>query len=145
MQRSAGSSLLIFALLIGSCATPAKKAKPVPVIGLEKFQKGWIEAAGIGAPRPGLTDPKERKKSSLENAIRMAQRELETIVMGMELENGSRLNALAAQDNPLLLRLEKILKKSKILKKDWTRDQGCAVRIGIEKIRIEKKLNIKLR
>ena len=111
-------------------------------VGADKLWLDTIKAVGIAVPEKGIESEKKRKKSSYEKAKKIAQEELRNIVMGLTLADKQLVRDIVLKDKRLEKKLEKVIKKSEVIEINWTKENGCIVRVQTRKSRLKKKMGL---
>lgn len=109
----------------------------------EAVQKDKIEAIGIGAADPSMSNQTQRMATSRDAAVVAAQNELLTMVKGTRLEGGITVQKALETDSKLQTSINEVIKGAEVVKTEWTKDDGCLVTLRISKKRLESMMGVK--
>ena len=101
--------------------------------------------AAQGAADSSLENSTQRKATSRNAAIVAAQYEMLSYVKGIELEGGIRVERAIETDSVLQTKIDASIKRSEIIKTEWTNDDGCVVTIRLSRKQLESAMGIKLK
>ncbi len=139
-----GLTALMFAGCGGS-KTYVKKGEIEKTLEQEAVQKKYLEAIGIGAADSTLTNTTQRRATSRNAAIVAAQYEMLSMVKGVELEGGIRVEKAMETDSVLQTKIDAAIKGAEIIKNEWTNDDGCLVTIRLDKKRLADQMGVKFK
>jgi hypothetical protein len=129
----------------GSKGTYVKKGEIEKTIDQQAVQKKFIEAIGIGAADATLTNSTQRRATSRNAAIVAAQYEMLSMVKGIDLEGGIRVEKAMETDSVLQTKINAAIKGAEIIKNEWTNDDGCLVTLRLDKKRLEEMMGVKFK
>jgi len=111
----------------------------------EAVKKSTLEAIGIGAADQTLTNSTQKRATSRNAAIVAAQYEMLSMVKGVELEGGIRVEKAMETDSVLQTKIDAAIKGAEIVKSEWTNDDGCLVTIRLDKKRLADQMGVKFK
>ena len=135
-------------LLLSACGsnkTYVKKGELERTMDQEAVMKRYIEAIGIGAADSTLTNSTQRKATSRNAAIVAAQYEMLSMVKGLDLEGGIRVERAVETDSVLQTKIDAAIKGAEIVKSEWTNDDGCVVTMRLDKKRLQDMMGVKFK
>ncbi len=138
----------ILALVISGCASKesyVKKGELQRTLDQESVQKKYLEAIGIGAADATLTNSTQRRATSRNAAIVAAQYEMLSMVKGIDLEGGIRVERAIETDSVLQTKIDAAIKGAEIVKSEWTNDDGCVVTLRLDKKRLQDQMGVKFK
>ena len=136
------------ALLLAGCGGQkeyVKKGELSKTLEQEAVQKKVIESIGIGAADAKLENSTQRKATSRNAAIVAAQYEMLSMVKGVELEGGIRVEKAMETDSVLQTKTDAAIKGAEIVKTEWTNDDGCLVTLRLDKKRLQDMMGVKFK
>ncbi len=136
------------ALLLAGCGGQkeyVKKGELSKTLEQEAVQKKVIESIGIGAADAKLENSTQRKATSRNAAIVAAQYEMLSMVKGVELEGGIRVEKAMETDSVLQTKIDAAIKGAEIVKTEWTNDDGCLVTLRLDKKRLQDMMGVKFK
>jgi hypothetical protein len=104
--------------------------------------KDYVEAIGIGAADPALTNQTQRLATSRNAAVVAAQHEMLSTIKGTRLQGGITVEKAIETDSKLQTTLDEVIKGAEIVKSEWTKDDGCVVTIRIPKERLQRMMGV---
>ena len=129
----------------GGSKTYVKRGELEKTLDQEAVGKKFIEAVGIGAADSALTNTTQRKATSRNAAIVAAQYEMLSMVKGLDLEGGIRVEKAVETDSVLQTKIDAAIKGAEIVKSEWTNDDGCVVTMRLDKKRLQDMMGIKFK
>lgn len=136
---------LFLAACGGGKSSYVKKGEISQTLDQEAVQKRYIEAIGIGAADSTLTNSTQRKATSRNAAIVAAQYEMLSMIKGIDLEGGIRVEKAVETDSVLQTKINAAIKGAEIVKSEWTNDDGCLVTLRLDKKRLEEMMGVKFK
>jgi hypothetical protein len=140
-------SVLFVVVLMAGCSGVTSRVRQgrVPATLDQKPDRhGYIEAIGIGASDPTLPTETQRKSLARDAAIVKAQYELLSMVKGVELEGGLRVDRALEKDSSIETRLKETIRGAEVLKSEFTSDNGCVVTLRLSKRKLAKLMGVSL-
>ena len=122
-----------------------KKGELERTLDQEAVQKRYLEALGIGAADSTLTNSTQRRATSRNAAIVAAQYEMLSMVKGIDLEGGIRVERAIETDSVLQTKIDAAIKGAEIIKSEWTNDDGCIVTLRLDKKRLQDMMGVKFK
>jgi hypothetical protein len=129
----------------GAARSHVKKGEMERTLDQESINKRYLEAIGIGAADSTLTNSTQRKATSRNAAIVAAQYEMLSMIKGIELEGGIRVERAVETDSVLQTKIDAAIRGAEILKSEWTNDDGCLVTLRLDKKRLQDQMGIKFK
>jgi len=123
----------LFLIGCGGTRSHVKKGEIEMTMDQESVRKKYLEAIGIGAANQELTNTTQRKATSRNAAIVAAQYEMLSMVKGVNLEGGIRVEQAMETDSVLQTKIDAAIKGAEIIKTEWTNDDGALVTIRLPK------------
>ncbi len=139
------STALFLAACGGGHRSYVKKGELEKTLDQEAINKKYLEAVGIGAADSTLTNGTQRKATSRNAAIVAAQYEMLSMVKGVELEGGIRVERAVETDSVLQTKIDAAIKGAEIIKSEWTNDDGCVVTLRLDKKRLADMMGVKFK
>ena len=139
------STVLLLAACGGGAKSYVKKGELDKTLDQEAINKKYLEAVGIGAADSALTNSTQRKATSRNAAIVAAQYEMLSMVKGIELEGGIRVEKAMETDSVLQTKIDAAIKGAEIIKSEWTNDDGCVVTLRLDKKRLQDMMGVKFK
>ena len=139
------STVLLLAACGGGSKSYVKKGELDKTLDQEAINKKYLEAVGIGAADSALTNSTQRKATSRNAAIVAAQYEMLSMVKGIELEGGIRVEKAIETDSVLQTKIDAAIKGAEIIKSEWTNDDGCVVTLRLDKKRLQDMMGVKFK
>jgi|GEM_PF-1018108 hypothetical protein len=102
----------------------------------------YITAIGIGGSDPNLTSATQRKALARDAAIVKAQYEMLSMVKGVTLKGGVKVERALETDSVLEASMEEVIRGAEIVKSEFTSDNGCVVTLRIPRERLEKLMKV---
>lgn len=136
------------ALLLAGCGgtkSYVKKGEIERTLDQEAVTKKNIEAIGIGAADSSLTNSTQRRATSRNAAIVAAQYEMLSMVKGLDLEGGIRVERAIETDSVLQTKIDAAIKGAEVVKTEWTNDDGCIVTLRLPRKRLESMMGVKFK
>jgi hypothetical protein len=141
--------ILSTALLLAACGggkkSYVKRGELDKTLDQEAISKKYLEAVGIGAADSTLTNSTQRKATARNAAIVAAQYEMLSMVKGVELEGGIRVEKAVETDSVLQTKIDAAIKGAEIIKSEWTNDDGCVVTLRLDKKRLQDQMGVKFK
>ncbi|MFN0118364.1 MAG: hypothetical protein ACKVQC_08770 [Elusimicrobiota bacterium] len=141
--------LLALSVLVVGCGSGkksyVKKGEIQKTIEQEAVTKKYIEAIGIGAADPTLSNGTQRRATSRNAAIVASQYEMLSMIKGIDLEGGIRVEKAIETDSVLQTKIDAAIKGAEIVKNEWTNDDGCVVTLRLDKKRLQDMMGIKFK
>ncbi len=122
-----------------------KKGEISKTLEQEAVQKKFIEAIGIGAADQTLNNTTQKRATSRNAAIVAAQYEMLSMIKGVELEGGIRVEKAMEADSVLQTKIDAAIKGAEIVKSEWTNDDGCLVTLRLDKKRLQEMMGVKFK
>lgn len=141
------TALLILTILAGCGAKESyvKKGEIQKTIEQDAIQKKYLEAIGIGAADSSLTNTTQRRATSRNAAIVAAQYEMLSMIKGIDLEGGIRVEKAVETDSVLQTKINAAIKGAEIIKSEWTNDDGCLVTLRLDRKRLQDQMGVKFK
>jgi hypothetical protein len=139
-------TVLILTLLLTGCGgvtSRVKQGRVLTTLDQKPEHHGYIEAIGIGASDPALPTETQRKSLARDAAIVKAQYELLSMVKGVELEGGIRVDRAIEKDSTIETRLKETIRGAEVRKSEFTSDNGCVVTLRLSKQKLVKLMGVK--
>jgi len=111
----------------------------------QAVQKNYIESIGIGAADATLQNSTQRRATSRNAAIVAAQYEMLSMIKGIDLQGGIRVEKAMETDSVLQTKVDAAIKGAEIVKTEWTNDDGCVVTVHLEKRRLQDMMGVKFK
>lgn len=137
------STGLLLAACGGSKNSYVKKGEMESTFNQEAIKKKYLESVGIGAADSALTNSTQRKATARNAAIVQAQYEMLSMVKGIEMEGGIRVERAIETDSVLQTKVDAAIKGAEIVKSEWLNDDGCVVTLRLDKRRLEEMMGVK--
>jgi len=140
--------LAVISLIVTGCGgtkSKVKKGELQKTIEQDSVKRSYIEAIGIGAADSTLTNSTQRRATSRNAAIVAAQYEMLSMVKGIEVTGGIRVERAIETDSVLQTKIDAAIRGSEIVKTEWTNDDGCVVTIRISRKRLSDMMGIKFK
>ncbi len=135
-------------VLLASCSGKheyVKKGEIDKSLDQTAVQKKYIEAIGIGAADATLTNSTQRRATSRNAAVVAAQYEMLSMIKGIDLEGGIRVEKAMETDSVLQTKIDAAIKGAEIVKSEWTNDDGCLVTLRLDKKRLQDMMGVKFK
>ncbi len=146
MKRFLVSGLIGLTLVAcGGSKSYVRKGEIDKTLEQEAINKKFIEAIGIGAADSTLTNGTQRKATSRNAAIVAAQYEMLSMIKGIDLEGGIRVEKAVETDSVLQTKIDAAIKGAEIIKSEWTNDDGCLVTLRLDKKRLQDMMGVKFK
>jgi len=129
----------------GGSKSYVKKGEIEKTIEQDSVQKKYLEAIGIGAADATLTSATQRRATSRNAAIVAAQYEMLSMVKGIDLEGGIRVEKAIETDSMLQTKINDAIKGAEIIKSEWTNDDGCLVTLRLDRKRLQDMMGVKFK
>jgi hypothetical protein len=78
-------------------------------------------------------------------AIVAAQYEMLSMIKGIDLEGGIRVEKAVETDSVLQTKINAAIKGAEVIKTEWTNDDGCIVMLRLDKKRLEEMMGVKFK
>jgi len=135
----------LFVIGCGGKKSYVKKGEIQKTLDQEAVTKKYIESIGIGAADSSLENKTQRQATSRNAAIVAAQYEMLSMIKGIDLEGGIRVERAIETDSVLQTKIDAAIKGAEIIKTEWTNDDGCLVSLRIPKKRLEEMMGVKFK
>ena len=135
----------LFLLGCGGNKSYVKKGEIDRTLDQEAIKKSTLEAIGIGAADQTLNNTTQKRATSRNAAIVAAQYEMLSMIKGVELEGGIRVERAMETDSVLQTKIDAAIKGAEIVKSEWTNDDGCLVTIRLDKKRLQDQMGVKFK
>ena len=135
----------VFLAACGAKKEYVKKGEINRTLEQEAVQKEYIEAVGIGAADAALTNKTQRMATARNAAIVAAQYEMLSMIKGVELEGGIRVEKAMETDSVLQTKIDEAIKGAEIVKSEFTSDDGCLVTLRLLKKRLQEMMGVKFK
>ncbi len=147
MKTFALVTVAAVSLLVGCGGNKSyvKKGEIERTLEQESVQKRYLEAIGIGAADSTLTNSTQRRATSRNAAIVAAQYEMLSMIKGIDLEGGIRVERAIETDSVLQTKISAAIKGAEIIKSEWTNDDGCLVTLRLDKKRLQDQMGVKFK
>ncbi len=136
---------LAFLAGCGGSKSYVKKGEIERTLDQEAVKKNTLEAIGIGAADQTLNNTTQKRATSRNAAIVAAQYEMLSMIKGVELEGGIRVERAMETDSVLQTKIDAAIKGAEIVKSEWTNDDGCLVTIRLDKKRLQEQMGVKFK
>ena len=139
----AASSLL--ALLLSGCSAVQSRVHSGvvdTVLNQDPAHGKYITAIGIGGSDPDLSSDTQRKSLARDAAIVKAQYEMLSMVKGVTLKGGVKVERALETDSALEASMLEAIRGAEIVKSEFTSDNGCVVTLRIPRSRLEKLMKV---
>jgi len=143
-ERFAVMSLVVLLAGCGGVTSRVRQGRVPATLDQKPEQRGYFEAIGIGASDPSLPTETQRKSLARDAAIVKAQYELLSMVKGVELEGGIRVEQALEKDSTLITRLKETIRGAEIRKSEFTSDNGCVVTLRLDKRKLTRLMGVSL-
>ena len=115
-----------------------KKGELRDVLEKESREGRYIQTVGIGAADQSLASNTQKRATSRNAAIVMAQYEMLSIVKGINLEGGVTVQQAMETDSKISAAVNDYIKGAEVIQTEWTEDDGCVVTLRLDKKRLEE-------
>jgi hypothetical protein len=144
--------ILLFAtiILIAGCASNPNKGT---VSKEGEIDREWVEqgvtsnyifARGIGAADQKLENKTQKMATSRNSAIVNAQYNMLSLIKGVELVGGIKVEKAIETDSNLETKIDASIKGAQVVRTEWTQDDGCVIILRLPKSTLkEMGLNVK--
>mgnify|MGYP001566754721 CR=1 FL=1 len=139
-------AVVILAVLLSGCGgvtSRVRQGRVSATLDQKPERRGYLEAIGIGASDPALPTETQRKSLARDAAIVKAQYELLSMIKGVDLEGGIRVDRALEKDSNLETRLKETIRGAEILKSEFTSDNGCVVTMRVSKQKLNRLMEVK--
>lgn len=140
--------LIVAGVILAGCGgkkSYVQKGEIGQTLEQEAVQKRYIEAIGIGAADSTLTNSTQRKATSRNAAIVAAQYEMLSMIKGIDLEGGIRVERAIETDSVLQTKIDAAIKGAEIVKSEWTNDDGCLVTLRLDRKRLQDLMGVRFK
>jgi hypothetical protein len=135
----------LFLSACGGKDSYVKKGEIERTMDQEAVTKKYLEAIGIGAADQSLSNSTQRRATSRNAAVVAAQYEMLSMVKGIDLEGGIRVEKAMETDSVLQTKINAAIKGAEIIKSEWTNDDGCLVTLRLDKKRLQDQMGVKFK
>lgn len=136
---------VLFLAGCGGNKSYVKKGEIDRTLDQESIQKKYLEAIGIGAADQTLSNTTQKRATSRNAAIVAAQYEMLSMIKGVDLEGGIRVEKAMETDSVLQTKIDAAIKGAEIIKSEWTNDDGCLVTLRLDKKRLQEQMGVKFK
>jgi hypothetical protein len=133
---------VVFLAGCGGVQSRVHSGKVDAVLNQEPASGGYITAIGIGGSDPTLPSDTQRMALARDAAIVKAQYELLSMVKGVTLQGGIRVDRAMETDSTLETKIMQTILGAEIVKSEFTADNGCVVTLRLPKQRLEKMMGV---
>ena len=112
------------------------------VINQDPAHGAYITAIGIGGSDPDLSSDTQRKSLARDAAIVKAQYEMLSMVKGVTLKGGVKVERALETDSALEASMLEAIRGAEIVKSEFASDNGCVVTLRIPRTRLEKLMKV---
>lgn len=140
-----GAAVAAIALLASGCkGVPSRVHGGTvdPVLNQDPSAGLYLMAIGIGGSDPALTSDTQRKALARDAAIVKAQYEMLSMVKGVTLKGGVRVERAIETDSSLEASMQEAIRGAEIVRSEFTSDNGCVVTLRLPKSRLEKMMKV---
>lgn len=102
----------------------------------------YLESIGIGASDPTLATNTQRKALARDAAIVKAQYEMLSMVKGVTLKGGVKVERAMESDSTLEASVLDVIRGAQIVKSEFTSDNGCVVTLKLARSRLAKLMKV---
>jgi hypothetical protein len=113
-----------------------------PVLNQDPAVGQYLMAIGIGGSDPTLTSDTQRKALARDAAIVKAQYEMLSMVKGVTLKGGVRVDRAIETDSSLEASMQEAIRGAEIVRSEFTADNGCVVTLRLPKSRLERMMKV---
>ena len=113
-----------------------------PVLNQDPAYGKYVTAIGIGGSDPNLPSDTQRKALARDAAIVKAQYEMLSMVKGVTLKGGVKVERALETDSVLEASMLEAIRGAEIVKSEFTSDNGCVVTLRIPRSRLEKMMKV---
>ncbi len=139
------AAALAAAALISGCGgvqSRVHSGKVDEVINQDPAHGQYVTAIGIGGSDPSLPSETQRKALARDAAIVKAQYEMLSMVKGVTLKGGVKVERALETDSELEASMLEAIRGAEIVKSEFTSDNGCVVTMRIPRSRLEKLMQV---
>ncbi len=122
-----------------------KKGEIERSLDQESIKSEYIESIGIGAADEKMTNKTQRMATSRNAAIVASQYEMLSMIKGIDLEGGIRVEKAIETDSVLQTKIDAAIKGAEIVKTEWTNDDGSVITLRISKKRLQEMMGVKFK
>lgn len=112
------------------------------VVEQKASQGDYLLAIGIGASDPKLSTDTQRKALARDAAIVKAQFELLSMIKGVTIKGGVKVQRALEADSTLESVIEEAIQGAEIVRSEFTSDNGCVVTMRLPKPRLERLMGL---
>jgi hypothetical protein len=112
------------------------------VINQDPAHGNYITSIGIGGSDPALASDTQRKALARDAAIVKAQYEMLSMVKGVTLKGGVKVERALETDSVLEASMLEAIRGAEIVKSEFTSDNGCVVTMRIPRSRLESLMKV---
>jgi hypothetical protein len=113
-----------------------------PVLNQDPAHGKYLTAIGIGGSDPDLSSDTQRKALARDAAIVKAQYEMLSMVKGVTLKGGVKVERALETDSTLEASMMEVIRGAEIVKAEFTSDNGCVVTLRLPRSRLEKLMKV---
>jgi hypothetical protein len=129
----------------GGKSSYVKKGEIQRSLEQESVRRDYIESIGIGAADASLDNKTQRMATARNAAIVAAQYEMLSMIKGLQVEGGIRVERAIETDSLLQTKIDEAIKGAEIIKTEWTNDDGCVVTLRLLKKRLQEMMGVKFK
>lgn len=145
MDRVVPAAALAAGVLLAGCSAVPSRVHSGAVdatINQDPAHGRFLTAIGIGGSDPNLMSDTQRKALARDAAIVKAQYEMLSMVKGVTLKGGVKVERALEADSQLEASMEQAIRGAEIVKSEFTSDNGCVVTLRIPRERLEKLMKV---
>ncbi|MFH1645077.1 MAG: hypothetical protein ABIB11_01515 [Candidatus Omnitrophota bacterium] len=136
----------ILSISLVACSTGIKShvkgGKLQQTLEGETQSSDFVQSIGIGAADNKMDNITQRRATSRNAAIAMAQFEMISTVKGLQLEGGITVSKAMETDSNITTTINESVKGAEIVKTEWTSDDGCVATLRLSKKRLSQMLKM---
>jgi hypothetical protein len=139
------AAVLGYAALFAGCSgVPSRvhSGKVDQVLNQTPAQGRYVTAIGIGGSDPTLPSVTQRMALARDAAIVKAQYEMLSMIKGVTLKGGVRVERALETDSVLEANMLQAIQGAEIVKSEFTSDNGCVVTMRIPRSRLEELMQV---
>lgn len=112
------------------------------VINQDPAAGAYLVSIGMGGADPDLSSDTQRKALSRDAAIVKAQYEMLSMIKGVTLKGGIKVERALEKDSSLEATIMDAIRGAEIVKSEFTSDNGCVVTLRLPKSRLAKMMKV---
>jgi hypothetical protein len=136
LNKTSVSVVVVMMALLAACGgnkSYVKKGEIQRTMDQQADKGRYFETVGIGAADSTLTNSTQRMATSRDAAIVQAQYEMLSLIKGVQIEGGHTVEKAIETDSKIETYLKEMIRSAKVVKTEWTKDDGCLVTLQLEK------------